>query len=401
MTGVPSAVGRRPERIATLVVGGGLLGCAVSYLLAAAGTEVLLVDKGQLNAQASGQNAGSLHFQLEYRMLENGALAARKAAEAMPLHLHALRAWSRLEAELGADLGVRQQGGLMVAESAEQVRRLGRKIALEQAAGLQTELLDRSAVRARAPYLGAAVVAAAFCPAEGKADPRRCALAYARAALRLGAQVHARTGVQALCRNGRRWRVVFDDGGVCHAEQVVLAAGAWTGRLAQMAGSVLPVFPVGLTMAVTAPAAPLVTHLVQHAGRRLSLKQTPEGNVLIGGGWPAALRQTGAWVDLERRPQLLLPSLSGNMAAAVAVVPAVAQLPVLRVWTGTTALVADQLPLLGAVPKAAGLFVATGGSAFTLAPTYARILADKLLGKPDAFDLRAYDPERFASLTLA
>src|SRR6218665_677733 len=129
MTGVPWAVGRRPERITTLGVGGGLLGCAVSYLLAAAGTEVLLVDKGQRNAQASGQNAGSLHFQLEYRMLENGALAARKAAEAMPLHLHALRAWSRLEAELGADLGVRQPGGLMVAESAEQVRRLGRNIA--------------------------------------------------------------------------------------------------------------------------------------------------------------------------------------------------------------------------------------------------------------------------------
>src|SRR6218665_2885989 len=58
-TGVPSAVGRRPDRLATLVGGGGLLGCAVSYLLAAAGTEVLLVDKGQLNAQASGQNAGS------------------------------------------------------------------------------------------------------------------------------------------------------------------------------------------------------------------------------------------------------------------------------------------------------------------------------------------------------
>jgi sarcosine oxidase subunit beta len=83
------------------------------------------------------------------------------------------------------------------------------------------------------------------------------------------------------------------------------------------------------------------------------------------------------------------------------VVPAVAHLPVLRVWTGTTALVSDQLPLIGEVPKAAGLFIATGGSAFTLGPTYARILADRILGRPEAFDVRAYDPRRFGSLTLA
>jgi glycine/D-amino acid oxidase-like deaminating enzyme len=317
------------------------------------------------------------------------------------LHLDAQRTWSRLETELGAALGVVQHGGFMVAETAEQVERLGRKIALEQAAGLSTELLDRAAVRTRAPYLGEAVIAAAFCAAEGKADPRRCALAYARAAMRLGAQVHARSGVQAMRRNGRRWHVTFDDGGVCQAEHVVIAAGAWSGRLAQMAGVVLPVSPVGLTMAATARTAPLITHLVQHAGRRLSMKQTPEGNILIGGGWPAALRQSGGLVDLDRRPELLLPSLAGNMAAAAAVVPAVGHLPVLRVWTGTTALVADQLPLIGEVPKAAGLFIATGGSAFTLGPTYARILADKILGRPEAFDARAYDPQRFGSLTLA
>lgn len=401
MIPVQPETGDRPHRVTALVVGGGLLGCAVAYLLAAADCEVLLVEKNQLNAQASGQNAGSLHFQLEYRMIENGEAAARKAAEAIPLHLDAERTWRGLEAELGAELGVVQHGGLMVAETAEQVERLGRKIALEQAAGLPTELLDRAAVRARAPYLGQAVVAAAFCAAEGKADPRRCALAYARAAMRLGAQVHARTGVQSMRRNGRGWQVGFDDGAVCEAEQVVIAAGAWSGRLAQMAGVVLPVSPVGLTMSATARTAPLIEHLVQHAGRRLSMKQTPEGNVLIGGGWPAALRQSGGLVDLERRPELLLPSLAGNMAAAAAVVPAVARLPVLRVWTGTTALVADQLPLIGEVPKAAGLFIATGGSAFTLGPTYARILADRILGRPEAFDVRAYDPRRFGSLTLA
>ena len=46
--------------------------------------------------------------------------------------------------------------------------------------------------------------------------------------------------------------VRFDDGSACQAEQVVIAAGAWSGRLAQMAGVVLPISPVGLTMSATA-----------------------------------------------------------------------------------------------------------------------------------------------------
>jgi len=390
----------RPGRVDTLVIGGGLLGCAVSYLLAAAGMRVLLVDKGQLNAQASGQNAGSLHFQMEYRMMENGEQAARNAARALPLHLHALHTWRQLEAELGAQLGVAQHGGLMVAETSEQVAQLERKIALEQAAGLHVELLDRHAVRTRAPYLGDAVIAAACCPEEGKADPRRCTLAYARVATRLGAHVHARSAVQSLRRSGRHWHATFADGGTCRADQVAITAGAWSGRLAQMAGISLPVFPVGLTMTVTARTTPLVGHLLQHAGRRLSMKQTEQGNVLIGGGWPAALRQRDGVVHLGERAQLRLSSVSGNMHAALAVVPAVARLSVLRIWTGVTSLVADQLPLIGAVPKTTGLFIATGGSAFTLGPSYARILADKILGRPDAFDVGAYDPRRFGSLTL-
>ena len=199
--------------------------------------------------------------------------------------------------------------------------------------------------------------------------------------------------MQSLRRNGHGWRVGIDDGASIQAGAVVLAAGIWSGRIAQMAGVTLPVSAVGLTMAATARTAPFIKHLVQHAGRRLSMKQTQEGNVLIGGGWPAALAQTDGVVDLESQPELLLPSLAGSMNAAAAVAPDVGKLQVLRAWTGATALVADQLPLIGAVPKAAGLFIATGGSAFTLGPTYAQILADDILNHPGCSIPRPMTPE--------
>lgn len=400
MTVIPSQV-EAQGTVDCLVIGGGLLGSAVTYYLARSGARVRLAERGQLNSAASSQNAGSLHFQLEYRMIENGPEAARKAAEAMPLHLDAQHAWAGLEAELGMPVGVSQTGGFMVAETVQQLDTLEQKVRLERASGLEIELLDGAQVRSRAPYLSDRILGAAFCAREGKADPRRCVLAYAAAAARLGARIDSGLGVSALRYEHGGWRVQFSDGSECLARTLAITAGAWSGRIATMAGISLPVSPVALTMTSTVRTQPMIPHLIQHAGRRLSLKQTGDGTILIGGGWPARLHHVDGVIDLDRRPELLLGSLTGNMSAALAVVPDLKKLSILRVWTGTTALVSDQLPLLGEVPKSHGLYIATGGSAFTLGPTYARLLAERMLGQSPTLDITPFDPRRFGSLTLA
>ena len=196
---------------AVLVIGGGLLGCAISYYLARAGVDVMLVEKRQLNSQASGRNAGSLHFQLEYRMIEHGLDSARKAAEALPLHLHAQHAWSTLATELQEDLGVIQHGGLMVAETAEQVTLLEQKSALEREAGLEVEMLDRDALRTLAPYLGPSILAAAFCPGrQGRSQALHAGIRQGRDATR---RPHPQRRPRAILRrNGHGWRVGIDDG---------------------------------------------------------------------------------------------------------------------------------------------------------------------------------------------
>jgi len=384
----------------TVVIGGGLLGCATAWMISRDGGRVLLAERDQINQHASGRNAGSLHFQLEYRMIERGLEAARKAAEAMPLHLEAARLWSALPAESGEDIEVRQTGGLMIAEDARQVELLEQKTDIERSWGLDVRVIDRAEIDRIAPYLSGSVIAAAHCPAEGKADARTAAPALARAALRQGAEIRTRCEVTRLERTAGKWRVTLQAGPgaaeIVTADAVVIAAGVWTTRLGSLMGAHLPTIPLALTMSVSMRLPKVMPHLVQHAGGRLSLKQALDGNILIGGGWPARLPQLAdGRPDLDAKPELLRQSLAGNAAIAIRVLPELAQVPILRSWVGTTTITADQLPLVGPVPGCAGAFVATGGSAFTLGPCFAQVLADLVAGRSPSMDLKNFDAARY------
>ena len=389
------------ERFDAAVVGGGLLGTATAYHLARGGVRTLLLEKGELNRQASGQNAGSLHFQLEYRMIEHGDAIAEHFAVPMPLFLDAHRTWAALEHELGEPLEVHLTGGLMVAETAEQARLLERKSALEQRHGLETHVLGRADTHALGPYLSREILAVCWCPSEGHANPRLVAPAFAKAAVRGGASVRTRARVVGLERLAHGWRILLREGEPVDTDVVVVAAGAWTGQVTALAEALLPMVPRALTMLATARTEPEISHLVQHAGAQLSLKQTSDGNVLVGGGWPARLRHHESAVDLEQRPALAYESITGNAAVASRVVPSLRRLPVIRIWTGVVGVTPDQIPLIGQVPGRPGLYVATGGAGFTLGPTLARLIAELVLSGRTSLPLDIYDPARYAHLISA
>jgi sarcosine oxidase, subunit beta len=386
------------ERFDAVVVGGGLLGTAAAYHLARGRARTLLLEKGELNRQASGQNAGSLHFQLEYRMVELGDAIAEQFAVPMPLFLEAQRTWAALEQELGDAVEVHLAGGLMVAETLEQTEVLERKSALEQRHGLDTHVITGDEARAIAPYLSSAVRAACWCPAEGHSNPRLVGPAFAAAAARHGATVRTRSRFVGLARTDGGWRVSVRDAEPVHADVVVVAAGLWTGEVTAMADAVLPIVPRALTMLATARAEPSIAHLVQHVGARLSLKQTGDGNVLVGGGWPARLRQREGIVDVERRPALRYESITGSAAVAANLVPSLRGLPVIRVWTGVVGVTPDQVPLLGQLHGRPGLYVATGGAGFTLGPTLGRLLSELILSGRPSLPLDIYDPVRYGHL---
>lgn len=365
---------------------------------------VLLVEQGNVGSGASGQNAGSLHFQIERRFLERvGGLGEEGERTAM-LSRIAIDDWRTLETRLGERLDVHMDGGLMIAETAEQVALLENKGECERAMGLSVETIDGDEARRLAPYLSSRILAANFMADEGHADTRVIAPAFAKAAQATGTRMRSWTAVTAIARNDNGFRATLtsaDENETVHANRVLIAAGSWSARIAAMANLHLPLLPVALTMNATERVAPFIPHLVQHVGRRLSMKQTVAGNVLIGGGWPARLHQVNGAFDLSRAPELIPGSLRQNLIAATDIVPQIADLNLIRTWTGITAVTPDQLPVVGEFPSMPGMFCAAGGSAFTLGPTFARLVADQMLhrNRGEANRLLAVaSPARFDSL---
>jgi glycine/D-amino acid oxidase-like deaminating enzyme len=390
------------DRPDVLVVGAGLTGCATAWHLGRQGASVLIVDRGDVGAGASGQNAGSLHFQIERRFLEHGEALADQASRVIALNRLAIAEWRGLEAALGAPIEVVLAGGLMVAETAEELALLERKCAREAQYGIDTELVDGDKARAIAPCLSEKVIAASWLADEGHANPRLVTPAFAKAARAAGAEIATHATVAAIDDDGGGFSVTLREAGgprKVFARQMLVAAGAWTAEVGALANLHLPILPAGLTMSATERVDLFMPHLIQHVGRRLSMKQTESGNVLIGGGWASRLHRddTGAF-DLSRTPSLRPENLRANLRAAVDTVPALADLALLRCWTGAVALAPDQLPLVGEVPSRPGFYVCAGGSGFTLGPVFARALAGALGGAAPDARLALFSPARFAHL---
>ena len=373
-----------------LVVGGGVTGCALAYYLARGGGEVLLIERDDLNSGGSGASAGSLHLQLPAPFFTRTPRdrLLRAAAALIPLSVAAAAEWRRLSQELRGDIEFHIGGGLMVAETDGQMAMLEDKVRLERRCGLETELLRGDDLHEVAPYLSPSIIGASFCPTEGKVNPLAATIALAEAAVEAGGCIRRGVELRRLDARGANF-VAETSSGAIQSRLVVNAAGSSAGRIAAMVGAELPVTPRPQNMIVTEAAPAEIPHLVQHIGRRLTLKQASNGKFVIGGGLPG--RPAAGGVAVMRN------SLETSLTTAVSAVPMIGGLRLLRTWAGE-ALITDGNPILGEHPPVTGFHYAVpSSSGYTTGPISARLLAEVLLGDRPPDDIRDFSIARFSN----
>lgn len=376
-TTVPPAPALPVSTCDALVIGGGVVGLCAALYLARAGIDVALIDRAEPGSGASTANAGSLHVQLLPYDFDDGDPGP--LGDALALGPASIALWRALAADAAETFGIRTEGGLVLAANDADLAWLARKAAFERARGVATEIIGPAELAALAPFLARTAAGAAFCAAEGQIDPLRGTIALLRLARDSGVRIAAGVEVVAMERNGSAWRVQTRSGPII-ANQVLNAAGAHAAGVAALAGDALPIRAVVQQVIATAPAPPMLRHLVAQARLHLSLKQGDTGHMLVGGGWPGRLDPDGA-TRLDRR------AIQGNLWTAARVLPALAAIDVVRAWTGLTVHL-DRGPVIGASPGRPGLFHAVTANGYTLGPIAGRLIADAMLGRgapPSAF----------------
>jgi glycine/D-amino acid oxidase-like deaminating enzyme len=364
-----------------VVIGGGITGLLTAWYLAREGVVVTLVEARDLGTQASGANAGSIHLQIQYpEFVAYGEGWARAYAPTLRLLKRSLEMWQALPGEVGEDLDVKLAGGLLVATTDAQMQRIAAKARIEAAEGVETVMLGRADLLRMAPYLSDRAIGGGFCAMEGKANPLRATPAIAAAAEAAGVTIRTRTRVTGIETVAGGY-AVHTDAGVLRAGRVVNAAGAAAAEVAAMLGVTISLDGFPLQVTVTEPVAPLIPHLVYSAAGKLSLKQAANGGCIIGGGWPARVRDTGGLATDPR-------SLSGNMAMAAEVVPVMSRARALRSWTAWVNGTPDWRPIIGEAPGRPGFFLALfPWVGFSAAPMTAAITADLVLGRAPRLSL--------------
>ncbi len=370
------------EPVEVLVIGGGVIGSSIAYHVARQGRTVLVVERNEAAVEpvASWASAGGV----TPGWGQHPAEAALASA--------AIQRWPTLAEELEADLHYRQGGHLLLAENEVEAQHLQAFVQRRHELGFaDVSFVDRQEVFRLVPGLGEQVVAGSFSPASGQADPRLTTRAFATAAQRQGAIYWTSTECLALQRVADRVVGAQTGRGHVHAEQIVLAAGAWSSDLASSVGIQLPLRIRALQVLLSTPAPPgFLQPVVSAVSRTLSLKQLPDGEFLLGGGWLGDPTP-------DRRSYTLRPeSQRGNWATACELFPPVRKLRLVRAWCGLQAQSLDDIPFIGSVSGLEGLTLALGSwHGFALAPAIGSFVADHLAGLPTP-ELDQLTPNRIA-----
>lgn len=379
-----------------VVVGGGIVGCTAAMHLAEMGQQVTVIDKGFLFGSASTENAGGLHFQLSFTAMREGEQGFKRHLAIQGLNIDAHHRWKSLDSYFDQGLELEMNGGLVVGEDLHDEKQLIRKVDLEQSAGFETQFVGQESAHNLCPDLSSTVRSAAWHPWEGHVNPRHVSDRMAQwLEVAGGVTVSCNTSVLGFDpTHDGRWRIFTDRGEIC-ARKVILAAGAWTGRLAALAGVRIPMQIRPLTMSVSRklPTRRL-HHLVMHASYPLSVKQVEDGNMIIGGGRPAILRESQ--IEWPGSPQPDVKNIFRNLEDSARVLPFMRSVPILRSWHGVLGYPDDGLPVLGQSAAAPGLIFAVGGhTGWTIGPSCGYVAASLACTAHSNVEIADLHPDRF------
>ena len=316
-----------------VVVGGGSHGLATAYYLAKRHgiKHVAVLEKSYLGSGASGRNTTIIRA--NYRTPE-GAEFYRASVEL----------YEKLSGKLDFNLMFSQRGHLTLAHTDRALVVMQERAEVNQLLGIDSSVIGPDEIRELCPELDLSdrptwpVLGALYHPPGGIIRHDAVVWAFARAADRLGIELHPYTEVTGFERQNGRVTAVETNRGRVECGQVVSATAGWSTLVAGLAGLRLPITTHILQAFVTEPLKPFLDVIIVSSQLHVYVSQTDRGEFLIGSEIEpyTTYKSTGTLSFLEtcsRHSLELFPQLERTK--------------VLRTWTGLCDLSPDYSPILG------------------------------------------------------
>lgn len=359
-----------------IVIGAGVIGCAVAHALAREDASVLVLDASTPGAGASQASAGVLSPHIE---AEPDTPLQQLGVESLDLFdafVHAVRG------DAGFDIPYAREGTFEVAGSEAGAAHLADVAARLATQGVPCEFVEGPRVREIEPLAADSQLAGLLVPVHGTVRVRDLVDALRLAAVHRGARFAQPERVAQVRIDGSGFRVDTHSGS--HATQwVVVTSGAWSMTL-----------PVGGRAA--APTRPVRGQLLRLLAQGASLRRVLWGDSCYLVPWGDEILVGATVEDVGFDQRATLQGVTTLALAAQALVPSLAQATFADVRVGLRPGSPDGLPLIGPSSTSPSLVYATGHyrNGILLAPLTARMVSQVVLGRPVSIP-EAVSPARF------
>lgn len=345
-----------------VVIGAGVIGAATAYYLARRGRKVLILERDYPCAGSTGRCIGGIRAQFSHDLT-------------IRVMLQSVRMFSELSEELNVDIEWHQGGYLFLAFDEARRRAFLEAIKIQTGYGLKVEFISPDVCAEIVPGLATdGLLGGAWCPTDGQANPFRVTFGYLEAARRLGAELLVGAEVVGITLQGDRVRsVTTRRGDEVFCDQVLNAAGCWSGAVGALAGVSVPVKPDRHES--------IVTEAVERVFEPMLVDYRPDGCYFVqhvGTG-----HFLGCYTPVPIVPGDRVDSsdefLTEMPRRMVRLVPRLAGVKVLRQWAGSYEMTPDGNPICSATPVR-GFYVSSGmsGHGFMFAPALGRLVAEMM-----------------------
>lgn len=348
-----------------VVIGGGVTGTSAAFRLAARGMRVVLVEKKFLAAGSTGRSSAVI------RQHYSNETTARMA-------LYSLRVFQNFAEVVGGNADFNNTG-FVVLVSAKDQEGLRENVTMQQGVGIRTQIISQQELRELEPSLTATeLVAAAYEPDGGYADPAATTASFAQAARNQGAEIWQETRAARIVMDHGRVVGVETTRGIISTPNVVNCANAWAPGIAAPLGISLPITPERHQIAMFQQLPGLEKPRMVIADFVHQIYYRPEGQALTLTG-SVAPHNGDTIADPDQyntsADDAFIAEIGGQVAERH---PAMANALSKGGYSGMYGVTPDWHPIIDEIPIGSGFFVAAGfsGHGFKLSPAVGVMVAD-------------------------